>query len=79
MEDKIKKIICNISRGILLKEDINDKTNLIEEYSFDSIMLIQMLTDIENEFAIEFEASKLDLDVVSVFGSLTRLVEDTIE
>lgn len=78
MKDKIKTIIYNVAAGRMENAKLNENTNLIDEFSFDSIMLIQMIANIEKEFDIEFDSDELEIEKIGVFGSLVQLAEETV-
>lgn len=57
---------------------INENTNLIKDYMFDSVNLIDLLCMLENEFDIEIDDEYLDQSKISVVGSLCDIVESLV-
>lgn len=75
----IRGTIINIINELADKtnEDtiIDDNTNLIHDYQFDSIKLIELIVMIEDEFKLEIEDDDLELSNISIVGNLINIVE----
>lgn len=79
-EHKLKKIIIANSTSENIKEtDIDFHTDLIEDYGFSSISIIQLVVEIENEFNIEFEDDDLLMELLSPYKSLVEIMNKYIE
>ena len=59
--------------------EIDANTRLIEDLGFESILLIQLVMNIEDHFDIVFEAEKLLAENLNVVGKLTIQVEEMID
>lgn len=57
MKNKIKKIIEDICG----KQDFNFNTSLSMDLSLDSLSFIRVISEIENEFNINFDDEDLDI------------------
>lgn len=68
--DELKEIIQNSSHKRISKSDITLKTRLIEDLSFESISLIQLVTNIEEEMEIIFDAENLLAENLNIVGDL---------
>ena len=51
---KVKEIIAGVLEQDENVEKINDDTNLLTDYGFDSIMLVELVSEIEDSFDIMF-------------------------
>lgn len=71
---EIKKIISEIIYEFILdnKVRIEDSKSLIEDYHFDSLMLIEFIVEIEKRFGITF---KTDDDINALVSDTDVLAE----
>lgn len=77
---ELRKIIGKHSRKKV--EDgleITAETSLIDDLGFDSILMIEMILDIEMDFEIAFDDEDLNFDVMVQYGALLVLVLDKIQ
>lgn len=77
IESRLKKIIklCNQNVDI---NSIGNKTNLVEDLGFDSISIIQLVVELENEFDIEIDDKYLLIESLSPFYSLIDIINHSI-
>lgn len=75
VEMKIKEIIMKLSRKEVLENLIIDDLDLINELDFDSLQIVELIVEIENEFNIVIEDEDMDLEILSKFRNLNILVE----
>lgn len=76
--DTRKRIAMQVSSiaGINLEQiDISKEINLIADFEFDSIKLIELIIVLENEFGIEITDEYLDLNIISDFQKLANIIE----
>ena len=73
--NKIKKVICSCINDIQEK-DIQDDTNLKDEYGCTSIKFIQIIAELEGEFGIEINVDdeELPLHKIKMYKELEMLV-----
>lgn len=57
IENKIKSLIKEFSLVSIDKNEIDLSKDILQEYSIDSIALINIIVDLEAEYRIEFEDS----------------------
>lgn len=72
MCDKLKELIVSIAPQVS-KVDIVDETNLIDDLLFDSLMVMELVVSIEEEFGVEIDDST-DYEKVIVFKTLFEQV-----
>lgn len=77
IESRLKKIIklCNQNVDV---NSIGNKTNLVEDLGFDSISIIQLVVELENEFDIEIDDKYLLIESLSPFYSLIDIINHSI-
>lgn len=73
LEKKLNKIILNIANNIEEKT-IDNKTNLIRDYKFNSINMVQLIVEIESEFNIVFDDDDLLIENLSNYEDLLAIV-----
>lgn len=73
-EIKLKELVMRLAKCIDSIDSINDETNFIDELGYDSLSLVELIVDIENEFDFEFGYKNIDLDVFKKYENLKRLV-----
>ena len=71
---EIKKMVAALSGEITINE-IKDDTNLFLELGFDSIMLVQLLADIEEHYGILLKDEDMDTDNLSTVSALVETVK----
>lgn len=79
IEEKIKKIICDIANIDVSDEDNLKDKNLIEDLKYDSIMLVRMMVEMEKEFVVEFDDEEIELEILSNYNKIVILISKKIE
>ena len=76
----IKKKILNIvgKYGKVIIEDYGENINLENDLGIDSIMLLQIIIDIEDEFNISISDEELDIEKIGTIEGLEKIVRDKI-
>lgn len=70
MEEKIRKIICSILDKNVVIENGQD----IRVYGMDSLLKVQLVIGIENEFKIEFADEDLDQKSFTTIDEICQLI-----
>ena len=71
MEEKIKKIICSILDRNIAIENGED----IRVYGMDSLLKVQLVIGIENEYNIEFADEDLDQKSFTTIDEICQLIK----
>ena len=74
-QDRIIKLICSDVAVELSEDELTHKSSFFDDLNFDSIRLIQLLTLLEPEFAIELDDEDLDFQVFASINTLAQFVE----
>lgn len=76
--ERLKKVICECKDQITV-ESIHEDSNLINDFMFDSVNVIDMICIIENAFDIEIGDEYLEVEKLASFSELTKIVMTLIE
>lgn len=78
--DNVLLNIINSNSQIKLREDdITDDLDLVDTLGFDSMSFVQMVIDIEEEFAIEIPEEKLLIDYMRYYRNLRESVLEKLK
>ena len=77
IENRLYKIISNISEIPINSDSMND-VDIINDYNFDSVKMVQLIIDIEMEFDICFEDDELEIDKLNTIEKLKKIIESKI-
>jgi len=78
LEKKLKEAIKKFGEGVEI-EDINDETELVRDYNYDSIGIIQLIVELEEIFQIEIDDDSLELYKLSQYNELLKLIIEKVE
>lgn len=75
VDEKLQKLICEITRINQNKERVqelsaNKECDLIHDFGLDSLLMVQLIVEIESEFDIEFDLTDLNMDVLRKYHNL---------
>jgi len=73
-DEKLKKLVVKCSRIKISANDINENSNLMSDFGYDSISLIQLTVDIEKEFSMVSDDEVWILDLSSNYSNLKKYV-----
>jgi len=73
VEEELKRIIFSCGENIV-KADINENTDLVNDFGFTSINLVQLVVEIEEVFNIEIDDDYLSLEKLSPYKSLLEIL-----
>lgn len=73
-ENKLKDIIIKVSRNQIAENDIYDNTNLINEFGFNSVQVIEMIVEIEINFNIELDDEDMNVEILTNYSRLKDLI-----
>ena len=76
--DNLYEIIVKLSSEINSKYQITEKTDLITDFGYDSLKFIQLISEIEKMYKIEFDIDDIDLKNLRLMKLLTQLVNKKI-
>ncbi len=75
IKQKLKELISIIATNDVDINIITDETILTTDLRYDSVQIIGLIVEIENEFNIEIEDDDLDIENLTVFGKLFDIIE----
>lgn len=74
IEKRLKSIIMNVALNGIREEDISKDTILTIDLGYDSIKLVELVVEIENEFNIIMDDEDLDVEKLSVYNKLLETI-----
>ncbi len=72
-ENKLKNIIVLCGDDINI-DKISNETDLVRDFNFNSINIIQLVVEIENNFNIEIDDDNLILEKLSPYRELVKIL-----
>ncbi len=72
-ENKLKKIIVNCNSNANI-DIINMETDLVADFGFESVDLVQLVIDMETSFNVEFEDEYLVIERLSPYKELVEII-----
>lgn len=78
IDNRLKKILCVHSQLDVLPEEITEDTNIVEDLGVNSIELIMLMVDIENQYGIDINEEKIDIARIYDIKYLNEIVIEMI-
>lgn len=78
IDERIIEIINSLNYKEVQKVLITNNTNLFKDLGFDSIMIVQLVAYIEDEFNIVFEDDELDIKQLSYYENIKNIVLEKV-
>lgn len=79
VEEKLKELIRKNSKVCDETILIDNDTDLIRDCAYDSLSIVKLVVDIEDEFECEIDDSMLVADLLSNFGELSQYINRKVE
>lgn len=76
--DKIDNAIIKSSNTSIIKEILNNETDLVSDLMFDSISIISLVVELEKDFNFEFEDEFLLLEYLRNYSWITEYVKKKV-
>lgn len=82
IECVVRNKITNILRenqnifSVIKPSDEKSNLDLIDDFRMDSILLIELVVELENEFGISFELEKLEIEQIRNYNRLIDYVSE---
>lgn len=75
IKDRVKRCVSIVCRNDMDDSSISDDITLTDDLGFDSIMMIELIVELEDEFEIEIDEDDITLDEINDISSLIELVQ----
>lgn len=76
--EKIKIILVNKLKMVSRPEMINEKTNLLRDFSIDSVKLVNLLIELENSFKIDIDSDDISFETLTDIPKMMDFVESAL-
>ncbi len=70
--ERLKAVIYRVSNSDSFT--ITKNTNLVDDLGFDSVSIVSLIVEIEDEFNIVLEDEDLEIDLLSNVGTLENII-----
>lgn len=77
-ENKLKEVIASCGENINI-DDLNENTDLIRDFKFTSINIVQLVVQLENVFDIEIDDDNLSQEKLSSYRSLLEILKRKLD
>ena len=79
VDRELKKIIKRTIRIDILDNDVeklldNIECDLMNDLGLDSLLMVQLIVEVENVFEIEFELDELDVNILRKYQKLRKYI-----
>jgi len=78
VDEKLKRVIIRNMMMEVSVDDITENSNLVSDFGFDSMLIVKLLVEIEEEFNISIAGDDLTAPIMSNFNSLREYVSKKI-
>ncbi len=75
IDQKLKEMIAKIATQNIRINNIDEKTILTSDLGYDSVQIIELIVELENEFNIEIDDDDLEIENLTVYGMLYEMIE----
>ena len=76
--DAVRQVAVSVLNLEIQSHQIQDDTNIFE-LGADSMSIVELLFQLEAEFDLRFDESKLNVDIFKRFGDLVAFVDEQIK
>lgn len=78
LEEKLKELVIKNTSNCEINFSVDSNTRLVEDLKYDSVDLVSLIVDIEDEFSIQFDDVELLTENMQTLGQLVGLVNSII-
>ncbi len=78
IDDRLKRILLSNTRLEMDAGELGDGFDLLNGLALDSILIVNLLADLEEEFGIEIDSAPVDTPILSDYRLLKEFVEGRI-
>ncbi|PYG90229.1 acyl carrier protein [Ruminiclostridium sufflavum DSM 19573] len=76
--EKIKFILVNKLKLVSNKELINERTNLLKDFSIDSVKIVNLLVELENTFQIDIDSEDISFETLTDIPKMTDFLDGAL-
>lgn len=76
---RLQRLICEVIRINQNKDMVSElvveqECDLLDDFGLDSLLMVQLIVEIESEFDIEFDLADLNMDVLRKYHNLREYI-----
>lgn len=76
LDDRLKEILIRSTRKTMTAEEIVSDTDLVNELALDSILIVNLFADLEEEFNITILAHEITKPILGEYRLLREYVQE---
>ncbi len=76
--EKIKLILVNKLKLVSKHELINEKTNLLKDFSIDSVKIVNLLVELEKTFQIDIDSEDISFETLTDIPKMIDFIDDVL-
>lgn len=77
VEQRLKELIASTGEFIAV-DKIDENTDMVQDFGFSSIEIIQLIVMIEDEFEFEFDDDELVVEKIAKYKDLVEIIKDKL-
>jgi acyl carrier protein len=74
-DQRLKEIIAKVATQDVDAGNINEEIILTSDLGYDSVQIIELIVELENEFNIEIDDDDLEIENLTVYCKLYEMIE----
>lgn len=78
INQKLKETIVGTASREVQVSDINDNTVLTDDLGFDSVQIISLIVELEEQFNMEIEDDDLEIEKLTIYKNLYDIVSTKV-
>ena len=75
VDQKLRELIAKVATQDVDIDSINEDTLLTNDLGYDSVQLIELIVELENDFDIEIDDDDLEIENLTVYSKLHEMME----
>ncbi len=79
VDARLQHLICEVirinqNRDVVSELVVEQECDLIDDFGLDSLLMVQLIVEIESEFDLEFDLADLNMDVLRKYHNLRKYI-----
>ena len=79
IDQRLKEVIANVAKHDIDINIINEKTVLTLDLGYDSVQIIELIVELENEFNIQIDDDDLEIENLTIYKRLRKMIEEKVK
>lgn len=79
IDQRLKEIIAKVATQDVNAGNIHEETILTNDLGYDSVQIIELIVELENEFNLEIDDDDLEIENLTIYKKLHEMVERKVK